>query len=497
MQNKKIETKSQNKLWNFLASTRLALMLLILLAILSLSGILIIQRNEAHRSAWKHKISIEQIYQNKYGEIFAWIILKSGMHQTFTSWWYLLTLGLVCINLILCTIEHFPSTWRQTSKITWIKSPEIFAKRKLNSILNVKATQEQTISEIQNLLHKHLYKTIQKTNNNDLLINANKNAFGRFGYIITHISLLLIVIGGVIFALKGYRYTITGKTGHIAEIPNENYRKDNKIKFLLRIDDIELEFYDDNEMQIKDYKSTLTIIDDNEEKISKTIEVNHPLTYNGIMFYQSNYFKQAEWNLGPCSILVSKPQNPAYEHTIILNLGEKIKLPDTEVILALEKFVPDFALDKDNKAYSQSEIPRNPAFDLALYEKGELLYRTWLFPSYKHSDYHTMKNELFNFELEDYDYKKEEIEYTGIEVSYNPGAPFIWCGFALIIIGLLISFYIPHRRLWILIRQREENNIIIYIEGQSNKDEEGLENEMKKIKSQLKKRLGEEKKREE
>lgn len=40
---------------------------------------------------------------------------------------------------------------------------------------------------------------------------------------------------------------------------------------------------------IKDYKSNLTIIEDAKEILTKTIEVNHPLSYKGMSFYQASY----------------------------------------------------------------------------------------------------------------------------------------------------------------------------------------------------------------
>ena len=40
---------------------------------------------------------------------------------------------------------------------------------------------------------------------------------------------------------------------------------------------------------IKDYKSTLEVVDGGEVVVTKTIEVNAPLSYKGFTFYQSGY----------------------------------------------------------------------------------------------------------------------------------------------------------------------------------------------------------------
>ena len=42
----------------------------------------------------------------------------------------------------------------------------------------------------------------------------------------------------------------------------------------------------------KDYKSKLKVLEQGKEVLSKTIEVNDPLTYKGYTFYQSSYDPQ-------------------------------------------------------------------------------------------------------------------------------------------------------------------------------------------------------------
>jgi cytochrome c biogenesis protein len=40
-------------------------------------------------------------------------------------------------------------------------------------------------------------------------------------------------------------------------------------------------------------------------------------------------------------------------------------------------------------------------------------------------------------------------EYTGILVKRDPGSWFIWTATALLMAGLLLTFYVPRRRLWV------------------------------------------------
>jgi cytochrome c biogenesis protein len=42
-----------------------------------------------------------------------------------------------------------------------------------------------------------------------------------------------------------------------------------------------------------------------------------------------------------------------------------------------------------------------------------------------------------------------ELPFTGLIVAHDPGAVFVWIGSALMIIGLFLVFFFPHRRVWV------------------------------------------------
>ncbi|ATX80923.1 Cytochrome c biogenesis protein ResB [Mariprofundus ferrinatatus] len=51
--------------------------------------------------------------------------------------------------------------------------------------------------------------------------------------------------------------------------------------------------------------------------------------------------------------------------------------------------------------------------------------------------------------LEDF----EHVYYTGLQLAKDPGMNVVWAGSAILVIGLCIMFYVPHRKLWLVIRQ--------------------------------------------
>jgi cytochrome c biogenesis protein ResB len=44
---------------------------------------------------------------------------------------------------------------------------------------------------------------------------------------------------------------------------------------------------------------------------------------------------------------------------------------------------------------------------------------------------------------------------VGIRYARNPGYPVVWAGLVLMMAGLTVAFYLPARRLWILVEPRD------------------------------------------
>jgi cytochrome c biogenesis protein len=67
--------------------------------------------------------------------------------------------------------------------------------------------------------------------------------------------------------------------------------------------------------------------------------------------------------------------------------------------------------------------------------------------------------------------------YTGLQISKDPGVPFVWTGFVLIVFGLFVTFFSSHRRVWVRVVTKGDN-VEISIAGQTNKNLVGLERDL-------------------
>jgi len=78
--------------------------------------------------------------------------------------------------------------------------------------------------------------------------------------------------------------------------------------------------------------------------------------------------------------------------------------------------------------------------------------------------------------LDDYDQKY----YTGLQLTTDPGMNVVWIGSALLVIGLCIMLYVSHRKLWLVVRQKD-NQLNISFVGLSNRNPLNFKREFNEI----------------
>ena len=82
-----------------------------------------------------------------------------------------------------------------------------------------------------------------------------------------------------------------------------------------------------------------------------------------------------------------------------IGIGEEFKLPDSELTLKVEHFLPHFVME-GTVLTSQSNELINPAAQLSIRERGQEIYKGWLFGLYPAT--HAFQHPLYGFTLVDY-----------------------------------------------------------------------------------------------
>ena len=105
---------------------------------------------------------------------------------------------------------------------------------------------------------------------------------------------------------------------------------------------------------------------------------------------------------------------------------------------------------------------------------GSVQATPWIF--YQFPDLFEIKDSQYQFELVGYKPKK----YTGLQIAKNPGINIVWLGSTLIVVGITLSSFIYHRRVWTKIIPVEEG-VLVHLGGTTHKSQIDFQKEFRKV----------------
>ncbi len=441
------------------ASIKLAMFLFIMLAVTATIGT-VIQQGER-----------PEVYIQEYGEqAYQWFVVL-GFTDVYHTWWFRSLLGLLCVNSLTCFYKRFPAVWRSMQQDKVNVGLPFIKNLKYEAEISSPGQQGRVAEGIVGLLAGKGYRVLTKNEAREVTIYATKGIMGRVGAHVAHLSATVIVLGGLVGSLYGFQefgVCLEGETYHIPEG-----------KFDLRVDKFWIDYHENG--AVKSYNSTLTVVDKGAEVVTKTITVNDPLVYNDIWFYQSSYGNA--WDrVEVARVNIRDKKTDDVVRTVDLEWQKEATLDKLGLKLALTDFVADFGFDSAEKAvYSKTVEHENPAIKLAIWEGTTVEAKPWIF--YHYPDLFEIKGSRYRFELTGYRPK----QFTGLQITRDPGVNIVWTGSTLIVVGITLSSFIYHRRLWAkVIPQEGRNGAVVHIGGTSHKSQIDFQKEFRTLTERIK-----------
>jgi len=471
--------KSSNKLWHFFTSVKLTVILLLSLAVTSIIGTLIKQN------------ATQDFYIRAYGEYFYRLFSLLDIIDMYHSWWFQLLLILLTINIVVCSIDRLSATW----KIIFPQNPpfKIDRFRKLSN--KEKFSVKRNPDELKQLFEPMVARTYRynrsETAEDGVYLFAEKGRWTRLGVYIVHLSVVLLLFGGLVGSFFGFEGFVNIPEGEAVD--SIRVRKTGQIKplgFEIKCDDFDLSFYPNG--MPKEYRSTLTILDQKQAVLTKDIIVNDPLRYKGINIFQSSYGKMA---LEPVQAKEAHTPPPAEEdirlvftsqesgmvYRLKARVGQPLDIPEGvgQFVIMEYSQAADFMGQNIGEAYIAAFTPSQgepqkvilplkfPNFDKM--RRGKMVISVE--PQHQ-ADAPAAQN-------------APERYYTGLQVTSDPGVGLVYAGFIIMIIGCFITFFMSHQRLCVEIILGQNKTRII-VSGTANKNKLGMENKIKNIAQRLK-----------
>ncbi|MCG6929435.1 MAG: cytochrome c biogenesis protein ResB [Desulfofustis sp.] len=421
-----------NSLWQFFASVKLALLILCLIAVTSIIGTVIPQKEAA------------QFYVANFGASYAQIFQILDITDMYNSWWFLALLCLLCFNLVICSIDRFPGVWKQVTG----DGLEVPAERIRKMSTQASWSIDSPLADARTLIGERLkhkgFKTASKSDGDSLVLFSQKGNWTRTGVYLVHASILVIFLGAVIGSLGGFKGSVmipeTAERSKVFLFGNKGVEE---LDFTIRCNSFDIEFYANG--MPKEYTSSLTVIDQGKEILTKSIEVNDPLTYKGITFYQSSYQPSQDFVVG-------------------------VTLPDGTTV---KTFAAPF---QEQVEWSEQQL----TFGIINARvRGQEIVSSKLWFSDGSGDPDTVwidNGQSVDLKRQGGTYRVtvKQLYATGLQVAKDPGVWWVYIGCGLMLFGLYVAFFMSHRRIWVLLTERKHKTEIV-MTGSANKNRPGFE----------------------
>jgi len=441
-----------SRLWKFFASIRLTVVLLLSLAVTSIVGT-VIPQNQSPAA-----------YFHEYGEIFYKIFSVLNIFDMYHSWWFQVLLLMLTINIIVCSLNRLSTTW----KIVSVKIPP-FNVSKFRSLSNKEEfTSNRSPEDLKNKYEQAASKKFgywrAEQTDKGFCIFAEKGRWTRLGVYTVHLSVILLLFGGLIGSIFGFEGFVNIPEGEIVNsIRLRKTQQIHNLDFEIRCDDFSVSFYETGAP--KEFRSTLSIIEDGKSVLKKDIIVNEPLRYKGINLFQSNYGM-----LPPEKItlnIMSRETGMVYKKKT--KIGRPIEVPEG---------MGTFVVKDYRNAFNFKGISLGETFIGILNRKdGDSIN---IILPLNFASFDKMRKGGLIFSVADFDNRY----YTGLQVTSDPGVLVVYSGFIVMIIGCFVTFFMSHKRLCIEVI-KTGNKTKVMVVGTANKNKLGMQARVKKFSQKL------------
>lgn len=463
------QPKEKNALWRFFSSVRLTLVLLILLAAVSILGTVIPQRQGM----------MEFAQGLSPGALAVFNALE--LFDVYHSFWFRILISVLALNLIVCSLNRLPTTLRR-----FRSAPKPDRTKPFESVLPEHSFQvtlfpAEAADKAEALFRRRHGKTNRKDTDQGIFLYGERGRSSLFSVYLVHLSVLIILAGAISGSLLGFEAFVNIPEGGSTDtVRLRDSRAPRPLGFQVELLDFDVSFYKNGTP--KEYRSEIRFVDQETVK-EATLRVNHPVTFRGIRFYQASY-GAVPGNEAALRVRRDSPSDT--EIAVHATRGEMIPLPGGEGRFVVEDIREDLM-----------RMGMGPAVRIAVHPNEAEALDFWVFlhperVASRFSEAFKTFPKLNPGAFEPYTFELEDIEkryYTGLQVNRDPGVPFVWAGFFLIVIGLFGAFFMSHRRVWIRIRE-DRGGSLVEVAGRANKNAVGAEREITHFTSRLREHLG-------
>jgi cytochrome c biogenesis protein len=499
-------------MWRQLTSMRVALMLLMLLAVAAVPGSVLPQRNQDAAGV------IEYLADHPTaGE---WLD-RAGFFDVYTSVWFSAIYILLFVSLVGCILprsmahyralrgrpprvpsrfDRFPAKASATTDV----SPEDAADA-------VAARLRGKISWLPTFRVDRGEEAARGARPAAATVSAERGYLRETGNLVFHLALvglLVSVATGQLLHYRGQAIVTEGRGFANAVVDYDTFEKgswfrpETLVPFSMTLDRFVSEFASDTVAfaQARDFTAYVTVTEPSGEQRPETVKVNHPIVVDGAKIYlQGNGFapditvRDAEGEVAFSGRVTFVPQDTMYTSRGVVKVPDVS--PGLEQIGLVGYFLPTAEVEPDGSARSVFPQPVDPLLVLEVYT-GDLgldegtpqnvyeLDTASLTPAVEDSGdrVKVLARPGETVELPDglgtLTLGEELPRYVALDLRHDPSLGFVLVFSLLALGGLTVSLFTPRRRVWARAYEAKDGATVVEVAGLARGDDAGLQAEV-------------------
>lgn len=411
-------------LWELLGGAKFATVLLLFWALVASVGTFLPQGQEP------------AAYEKMLGPFWAPLAIGLGLTRMYYSPWFLALLGLLCVNLSLSVMQRISRLRREDAAVK-VECPAS-GLAKIATRVKLPEAGEAAQEKVEGALRSLGLGFRKAAGEDQVSYYAERGRWRRWGSTWAHVGFLVIFLGALLGHWPGLGYNgyLPVMEGATEAVPQGEGGKPTGLTVKVH----RFQVVGDAEGRPRDYACDLELFDGGRSIERRTIRVNTPLEYGTLTFYQAGYgmsgFRLALTDATGKRSVHPVPTGPQGE----LEPMAALVMPNPKgPAWFVRQFLPH-AQEHGDHYEPISGLPVAPAAEV--FENPDPMKNPddwrplgWVAPGRSVKTTDGSKLEFSSLAL-----------FTGLQYRKDAGYPVVAAGFCLSMLGLMLSFYVGHRR---------------------------------------------------
>jgi cytochrome c biogenesis protein len=366
---------------------------------------------------------LHETYDPTFGSGIVDALERLQLFQVFTSIWFKIGLGVLVVSIVACTIDRTPRLWRQSADIRVVQPDPYYDPLLPDRALMAGVDADAAAA----VLRRHRFRVRREAVDGVTYLYGDRNRWTKMATLLTHTGLVLFLLAAWITANFGFEQGLVVAEGESLTVQPIG------TPGLLLVRNLGFDAPGFDTGKPTDFTTHLAVYQDGKRIADKTIRVNDPLEVAGYTFHQNGFGPAPDvvirdaagkplWT-GPIPMTDQAAGFPFAEFAVpgrdvALQLLLQRSSDGTGVLLVL----PFHAVGSNPDG-----SPVIEGLEPIALTKGQA---------------ETPAGTDFSIELRGFG------EFTLLIAKRDPGANVVWSAFGFLIVGLLITFWMPRRRVW-------------------------------------------------